>query len=140
MFQRAFLSAAFVLILGSGAFATTHQITQTGFTWVPNDLSIEVGDTVEWIYSAGSHTVTEGTDDSSPPIGFKLFDEVLSAGSPLVSFTFTETGDVDFYCRPHRGLGMTGVIHVTTATAVGNPAACEGCGDMSWTRVKGLYR
>jgi plastocyanin len=129
------LAAAFVLLLVPGAFAATHQINQTGLTWVPNDLTIDVGDTVEWIFSAGSHTVTEGTDDATPPIGSKLFDEPLNAGSPLVSYTFDTEGDVDFYCRPHLMFGMTGVIHVQAAST----SAPDG-ESRAWSQVKNLYR
>lgn len=132
---RTLLVAALVPLLASAAFAATHQITQSGATWVPNDLTIDVGDTVEWIFTAGSHTVTEGTDDMTPPVGSKLFDEPLNAGSPLFSFTFTAEGDVDFYCRPHLVIGMTGVIHVqATATAAPEPE------HRAFSQVKNLYR
>jgi len=135
MFQRALASAAFVLLFGSGAFAATHQITQSGLTWVPNEISIEVGDTVEWIYTAGSHTVTHGTDDSNPPLDQKLFDEPLTSGASLVTYTFLDAGDVPFYCRPHRTLGMTGVIHVNQPTPAPEPD-----GPRAWGRVKSYYR
>jgi len=131
---RTLLVAALVPLFVSGAFAATHQITQSGTTWVTNDLTIEVGDTVEWIFTAGNHTVTEGTDDNTPPIGSKLFDAPLNAGSPLFSFTFENEGDVTFYCRPHLMFGMTGVIHVQAATSAVEPEF------RAWSRVKVLYR
>lgn len=132
---RTLLAAALVPLLASGAFAATHQITQSGLTWVPNDLTIELGDTVEWIFTAGVHTVTEGTDDMTPPIGSKLFDAPLDAGNPVFSFTFTTDGDVAYYCRPHRTFGMTGVIHVQ-ATGTAAPESEF----RAWSRVKSLYR
>jgi len=132
---RTLAAFAFVLLLASGTFAATHQITQSGFSWLPNDLTIEVGDTVEWVWSAGIHTVTEGTDDMNPPIGSKLFDEPLDSGSTLVSYTFLDAGDVPFYCRPHLVIGMTGVIHVEPPTSSLEPGQLA-----TWSRIKSLYR
>ncbi len=96
------------------ALATTHTVNQVGLTFDPADLTITVGDTVEWVWSSGPHTVTNGTDLSDPDLG-TLFDETLDASNPTVSYTFTETGDVPYLCRLHVALGMTGVIHVMPA-------------------------
>ncbi|MBZ0269787.1 plastocyanin [bacterium] len=134
MSLRTLAAFALALLLAPPVLAATHQVMQTGIAFVPGDLTIEVGDTVEWVFSAGSHTVTEGTDDMNPPIGSKLFDEPLNAGSPLVSYTFVDAGDVSYYCRPHRVVGMTGVIHVEQATSALEPE------QRAWSRIKSLYR
>ena len=128
------LALALLLAAPSGLLAATHVVTQSGLAFVPDDLTIEIGDTVEWQWTGGIHTVTEGTDDSNPPLGDKLFDEPLTSGNPNPSYTFTEAGDVDYYCRPHRTIGMVGVIRVQAATP-----APEIVSD-SWSRVKTLYR
>ena len=39
---------------------TTHTVTQSGTTFVPANIVIDVGDIVEWVWTAGTHTVTEG--------------------------------------------------------------------------------
>lgn len=135
MFQRTLVPAVISLMLATSAFAATHQVQQVGLTFVPDDLTIAVGDTVEWVHATASHSVTEGTDDLTPPIGSKLFDSPLSLAVPTFSFTFTQAGDVPYYCRPHRTLGMTGIIRVTQPT----PAPYEST-SMAWSGVKNLYR
>jgi plastocyanin len=100
-------------LLVAPASAVVHTVTQVGLTFVPEDLTINVGDTVEWVWATGLHTVTSGIDLADPNLG-SLFDEPLDSGQPLVSFTFNETGVVPYLCRFHFGFGMTGVIRVAT--------------------------
>jgi plastocyanin len=123
-----FLMAGFGLLLLPGlAAATVHTVSQDGLTFIPSELTIEVGDTVQWIWSSGNHTVTSGTDFSDPEVG-ELFDEALNSSNPVVTYTFTEIDSQDYFCRPHLGLGMTGTIIVTAASAVDNspaPAAIQ---------------
>lgn len=116
------------------AFAASHQVDQIGFTFVPADLTIDVGDTVEWVHSIGVHTVTHGTDDLTPPLSDKLFNAPLTADSTTFSFTFDETGVVDYYCQPHRLFGMIGRIIVGDVTAAGDDVETS-----SWSQVKALY-
>ncbi len=123
--QKILLAGLGLLLLPGLATATTHTISQSGLTFNPAELTIEVGDTVEWTWSNGNHTVTSGTDLSDPEAG-ALFDEPLNSGNPLVTYTFTEIGSQDYFCRPHVSLGMTGTVIVTAASAVGDtPTAAQ---------------
>jgi plastocyanin len=93
------------------AAQTTHTVNQTGTSFSPASLTIEVGDTVRWVWSSLAHTVTSGTGTSDPSVG-ALFDAPLNTFSPEFQFTFTETGTVPYFCRPHEIGGMTGSIVV----------------------------
>lgn len=125
---------ALVLVLAPTlALAATHTVDQVGISFAPNDLTIEVGDTVEWVWSSGSHTVTSGVSGSGD--AGDLFHSPLTAATPLFSFTFTETGDVPYHCVPHAGAGMIGIIRVDPATPVD-----EGTETTTFGRVKNLYR
>jgi plastocyanin len=97
--------------------AVTHTVTQSSLTFDPAEITIEVGDTVEWIWTGGNHTVTSGTDLSDPEVG-QLFDAPLNSSNPSFSHTFTEVGSQDYFCRPHVNFGMTGTVNVTAASAV----------------------
>lgn len=120
------LAAGLGLVLGvAPASAVTHTVTQSGLTFSPASLNIEVGDTVEWIWTAGFHTVTNGTDLADPEVGV-LFDESLTSGNPLVSYTFTAAGTYAYFCRPHLGLGMTGTITVVAPSAVDDTPTVPG--------------
>ena len=91
------------------ALAATHTVNQTNLTFVSDDITIQVGDTVEWVHSSGFHTVTNGTGPTDPLAG-TLFELSLSSGT--VSHTFTSGGDVPYFCRPHFGVGMTAIVRV----------------------------
>ncbi len=113
-----FLAAGLGLILAPVlAGAVTHTVNQSGLTFVPADITIEIGDTVEWIWESGNHTVTSGTDLSDPEVGV-LFDAPLNSGNPSFSFTFNEVGVQDYFCRPHLNFGMVGSVTVTSASPV----------------------
>ena len=73
----------------------------------PAEISINAGDTVKFV------------NDSLPPHNVIVEDhpELSHDGlafAPGESFeiTFGESGDYNFWCDPHKGAGMTGVIHV----------------------------
>ncbi len=104
-----------ILILSLAPMAAVaqvvHTVNQVGFTFDPADLTIKVGDTVRWMHSAGTHTVTSGTGAADPQVG-SLFDTPLSAAAPMVEFVFTQIGDVLYFCRPHEGLNMKAIIRV----------------------------
>ena len=130
-FRKIMLAAAGLSILvAAPALAASFIVAQVGLTFVPDDLTIEQGDTVEWIWSGGSHTVTNGTGPSDPNVG-TLFDMSLNSGSPSQSFIFNDVGDVPYFCRPHFTFDMTGVIHVQESV----PNEGE-----TWGQVKSMYR
>jgi plastocyanin len=85
---------------------TTHTVTTSGFTFVPNALTVTVGDTVMFTGLAG-HTVTGDTvaepfcGISTPP-GFTC------------QVTFNTVGTFAYHCNPHQAFGMAGTINVTS--------------------------
>jgi plastocyanin len=104
------------LITAGPTLAATHVITQSGLTWSPDLVVINVGDTVQWVWASFSHTVTNGLDLTDPAIG-TLFDAPLNSANRTFSHTFTTPGTVPFFCRPHLVMGMTGTIIVQAAAA-----------------------
>ena len=116
---RPLLSVAILLVLPTLSGAVTHTVNQVGLTFEPSEITINAGDTVRWVLSSGNHTVTSGVDTSDPAVG-ALFDEPFDAAHPTVSFTFTEVGDQNYFCRPHLSFGMTGIVHVLAPSAAGD--------------------
>lgn len=114
--------AIFLILLGLPAFAlaqTTHIVNQSSLTFSPDAITIEVGDTVRWVYGGGSHTVTNGTGTGDPNVG-NLFDAPLNSSNTTFEYTFTNAGDVPYFCRPHVNFGMTGIVRVTEVSAADN--------------------
>ena len=72
---------------------------ETNECYIPEDLTINVGDTVEWVNSdTAAHTVTSGSPSDGPS---GLFDSSLVMGSASYSFTFEEEGTYDYFCMVH---------------------------------------
>jgi plastocyanin len=123
------LAAVALLALPALALADTIVVNQVGLTFEPAEITILVGDTVEWHWSSGIHTVTNGMDNSDPDAG-SMFDDALDSSNTVTSYTFDSAGDVLYFCRFHVDFGMTGLVHVVDTT----PAE-----DSTWGNVKALY-
>jgi plastocyanin len=88
---------------------TTILVGVDGNRFQPADLTISVGQTVNWYWPPGSanHNVVPADNDSPP-----------SSGAPAAyptyhSYQFTVPGVYHYYCQVHGGLGMAGTITVT---------------------------
>ena len=114
------LAAAAALALAAAAPATAALVVvqQTSLTFSPADITITAGDTVRWVRTSLTHTVTNGTGTSDPNVG-TLFDAPLSAASPSFQYIFIVAGDVPYFCRPHLLMGMTGIVRVQPDPSVG---------------------
>jgi len=116
--------AALVLIAGavpSIAAAKTVEIkmTDTPPKFVPLTVTIQKGDTVEWINNAASlHSVTtnpavaQDPKDVSAPAGAKPFDSGFMTPGAKWSYTFTVPGTYKYLCLPHEKDHMTGIVVV----------------------------
>lgn len=101
------------LILGSGqetesVFAASASISTAGSSFIPANVTINVGDTVNWS-SLGGHTVTalDGSFDYS--------------SGPTFSYRYTQAGTFNFFCQFHRGAGMTGQVMVEGTSLTTTP-------------------
>jgi hypothetical protein len=83
---------------------TNHTITTSGTTFVPNTLTITVGDTVTFTGLPG-HTVT-GDTVAEPFCGSEF--------PTTCQVTFNTVGTFAYHCIPHQAFGMTGTITVTS--------------------------
>lgn len=92
--------------------AATIDVSVQNFRYVPNEVTIQVGDTVRWTNNSGIHDVR--ADDGS-----------FNSGSPGIftfSRTFNSIGDIRYYCTVHSAPGldidtaMNGIVHVQGVT------------------------
>lgn len=91
---------------------TPDYIVQTeGFVFNPADITIGVGETVQWQNTGGTHNVN-GTTDAYPgnPEGFTSGDP--SGDLWTFQHSFTIAGVYDYHCNPHVGFGMKGTVTV----------------------------
>jgi plastocyanin len=116
--------AALIFVAGavpSIAAAKTVEIkmTDTPPKFVPLTVTIQKGDTVEWINNAASlHSVTtnpavaQDPKDVSAPAGAKPFDSGFMTPGAKWSYTFSVPGTYKYLCLPHEKDHMIGVVVV----------------------------
>ena len=94
----------------------TITVNMTNFAFEPKDLTVRIGDTVQWVNNSGTpHT---STSDSG------AWDSDLVASGSSYSRTFNQTGTFAYHCSFHQGQGQTGTITVqqqVTPTATPSP-------------------
>jgi uncharacterized membrane protein len=83
----------------------------------PAGLYVEPGTTVRFELVAGAHSAT-AYPDRIPPAAEPFDSGVISQGS--FEYTFEAPGTYDYYCIPHKSVGMVGRIVVGSP---GGPAA-----------------
>lgn len=100
---------------GGGGEPTTHEVAMitegSDFIFDPIGLHIQPGDTVTWVLESGTHTSTAYEDRI--PEGAEAWDSGnMSQEGAEFSHTFEQEGTYDYYCTPHKQLGMIGRIVV----------------------------
>lgn len=120
------LVMAVVAIVGvhlrpAGASTTPIEIKMidTPPTFQPSNLSIKVGDTVEWknVGTTIHHASTDSSSainpaDVSKPSDAKPFDSGFLQPGQTFSYTFTVPGTYKYICAPHETSGMSGEVVV----------------------------
>ena len=80
----------------------------------PNPLRIKAGETVEFRnISAFTHTVSSRA--RAIPAGAEPFNSGQIKGGGTYRHTFTVPGTYNYFCDPHEGAGMSGIIIVSPA-------------------------
>lgn len=95
----------------------------------PIGLFVETGETVTWEIESGTHSSTAYEEGTGPaavtriPDGAEGWDsETLSEGGATFEHTFEVPGTYDYFCIPHKSLGMVGrvVVGESGGPAVGS--------------------
>ena len=80
----------------------------TNECFIPASITINAGDTVEWINSdTAAHTVTSGSPSDGPS---GEFDSSLILADATYAFTFEGSGSYDYFCLVHPW--MSGDVQV----------------------------
>ena len=94
--------------------------------FVPNNITVSVGDTVRWTWQSDNHSVTSGpgcTADGEfcSPNNSNCSAGVLNNTGTVYQHTFTQTGTFSYFCALHCGSGMVGTVNVV-ASCLAPPA------------------
>ena len=104
--------AAFLPLLSSRAATIQVQVGAGGLKFTPQNVTIQAGDTVQWVWAASGHSSTSGTPGN--PDG--MWDSGVQNSGFVFNQTFSAAGTFNYFCSPH-GLccGMIGSVTVTAA-------------------------
>jgi plastocyanin len=115
----------------AAAAGATHNVQMvmegTTYKFVPNELSVKMGDVVVFTnVSGGPHNVAFFGDSipagAEPVLAAQIKDGLGPLSTPLVldpnatisfSFAGAPAGEYKFTCTPHQAMGMNGKITVT---------------------------
>ena len=102
---------AFILFTTSSAYSATVNVSVLGLTFSPSTVDINEGDTVQWNWIIGIHTITSGASPTAPDVG-SLFDVPNDSNNITFSHTYNAAGTYPYFCSPHFSFNMTGTINV----------------------------
>ncbi|MHC4838112.1 MAG: plastocyanin/azurin family copper-binding protein [Planctomycetota bacterium] len=137
LLRLSLLPALFALTAGTALAQNTHTVTvgpNGTFTFEPPDLTLNVGDTVLWVWDGiAGHSVSadSGAFQSaivSAPNTFSVtFDAAFLAANPVAGDLYT------YHCDPHRLAGMVGSIQVLPERVLSAPLVAGSTGTISVT-------
>lgn len=120
MLKKIFIATAIVALSSAVSFtsvyAATHEVLMYNKdpdnkklrnVFVPAVLKIELGDTVKFISKSKGHNTQ--SDKKAIPEGAENWKSKIGKDFEV---TYTVDGTYSYYCTPHRGLGMVGLILV----------------------------
>jgi len=84
------------------AYAAKHLVHVGNYYFNPTALSVNVGDTMRWVWDNGSHTTTS----SSIPAGATAWDHPINSSNTFYEYHITVAGTYNYVCTPHAGMGM----------------------------------
>ena len=103
--------AAISPLLNSRAATVQVRVGAGGLRFNPRNVTIQVGDTVQWSWAANGHSSTSGTPGN--PDG--LWDSGVQNSGFVFSHTFSTAGTFRYYCTPHGSCcRMIGSVTVGT--------------------------
>ncbi len=100
--------SAMVFFLPKTAYAVDIAMGSGGnLIFDPSDVTINAGETVHFVNDMlpPHNIIVEGRADLSR-------ESLMFSPGESQDILFADAGDYNFFCGPHQGAGMTGIIHV----------------------------
>ncbi len=112
--KNVFIATLTLFFTSSIQAQVTHDVSASGMSFTPANITINLGDTVRWTNAGGTHNVngTTTTFAGNP----ESFGNSLGTGW-VFDHKFTVAGSYDYRCDQHFGGGMTGRVIVVDPTA-----------------------
>lgn len=115
--------------LSFNSMAVTHTVQVGNFQFTPSDLSMNLGDTIQWMWHDGNHTSTS----TQIPIGAAAWDADMNSNSPMFTYVPAVAGSYNFVCSPHASMGMGGHFNVVNTSGISEVAAQTILSNIAYT-------
>lgn len=106
------------ILISHSMMATVHMVSVSSFSFSPNDMTIDVGDTVMFMWVNGSHTTTSST----VPAGADSWDEPMNVANTMFEYVADIPGTYNYVCTPHSAT-MRGQFTVVSTSNVTSPVS-----------------
>ena len=96
------------MTLAAKAYATEIQMGYDGnLVFEPSEVTVSAGDSVTFVNNAlpPHNIMVDGRPDLSR-------ESLMFSPGETQEIVFADAGNFEFFCAPHAGAGMKGVIHV----------------------------
>ena len=103
-------------------YATKHTVTVTNNLFSPNAINVLVGDTIHWVWSAGTHNTTSNPTPGAIPAGAAAWVHDITTSSTFFDYKVTVAGPYAYYCSIHASptstSGMIGGFQASIPTGI----------------------
>lgn len=121
--------AALLSLLSATAATVQVRVGAGGKKFTPQDVSVQVGDTVQWVWARSGHSSTSGTPGH--PDG--MWDSGVQNQGFVYSQVFSATGAFSYYCTPHGSCcGMIGSVTVAAPASGALFINANGASNQVW--------
>ena len=106
--MKLFFALLATLFFSAPAWAVDITMGSNGnLVFEPNEVTISAGETVHFVNGMlpPHNIIVEGRADLSR-------ESLMFSPGESQDIKFTDSGDYDYWCGPHKGAGMIGTIHV----------------------------
>ena len=111
------ITLALLFVSVSNSNATIHTFSVASFQFSPTSVAVNVGDTVAFVWTSGSHTTTS----TSVPAGASTWDAPMNSSNPGFIYVVTVAGTYNFHCSIHPS--MVGSFVATSSSGIINPGS-----------------
>ncbi len=119
-------------LLSARAATVTVQVGAGGLKFTPQNVTIQVGDTVQWLWYGNGHSTTSGTPGN--PDG--MWDSGVQNKRFVFNQAFSTAGTFNYYCSPHGACcGMVGTVTVQGAPPSTGAIFINGNGTVNEVRM-----
>jgi plastocyanin len=117
-FKKAAALFFLLLFVSLSSFATKHMIMVANISFSPNNITnVTVGDTIQWMWSSGTHNTTSGII----PNGAATWASPITSSSQIFEYKVTVAGNYGYSCTLHGG--MVGGFVATAASGISSLTA-----------------